>query len=380
MRSRRKSVSALALALASASGFVSLVSGCAPELEVVEEEHLDYAWDPSFEPCAGNAAHMDAALVMYAEYHGVDPAGFGRQLYAWLGHDELEAAYGKDVSGVGGFARSGESYGLAPLIVHELAHLVRFEIYPRAASRLLVEGHAEALEGSGYYPRADRSEQLTPLVERLDPRPFIDGPLPEDLSYYPAAGSFVTYLLGVYGLDPFDELIGRVPRTPSGRRFRRDVERVYGQDLDALVEEFLAATTCPEDAPPPPLPPICAAPGIEPLGASTWVYARTLDCSAEDVVGDREALALHHVTLEIPADGVYELQLFGDSAIIAALAPCGPCPWLRSSIQLAEGRRYVTPLRAGRYALSLQGPGAEVSLAGVAVSLFSDDASAVDEP
>ncbi len=123
-------------------------------------------------------------------------------------------------------------------------------------------------------------------------------------------------------------------------------------------------TECPEDAHSVPLPPICGAPRLEPTGAETWLYTRVLECSMDGVVGSRDEHVLGHVTIDLPSDGMYELASFGDGSVIGALAPCGPCPWLRQAEGIYDSQSFVA-LIEGRYVLSLRGPGDETSLAGV---------------
>jgi len=116
-------------------------------------------------------------------------------------------------------------------------------------------------------------------------------------------------------------------------------------------------------------------PLLEPMGASTWIYAQALGCSSENVVGDRDGSQLHHVTLDLPSDGEYEVVTFGDSMLESALAlaPCAPCPWLRSAVHSRGAMRQTVPLSAGRYVLSLSAPGDGVFLGGVGISLISPE-------
>ncbi|MEZ4383107.1 MAG: hypothetical protein R3A79_17400 [Nannocystaceae bacterium] len=330
-------------------------------LEVIEGEYIDYMWDRSLTPCAGTASAVDATIPWIAAQLGHDADALGPLEYRWLPPEVVDDLYNGDtpVEYIGGYARRGYTNVGYPTSPHELTHLV--DIGTRSARArphpLLAEGLAVAFDEG---LRGDRG----PALSAIDPRPFIDGPLPRDLSHYPAAGSFVAYILGRYGVERFYELWDALPADAEGERFREVFTAVYGEALDPLIDDFLTGATCPADAVAVPLPPSCAAPTIPWESAETWSYRRALACGDDDVFGDADGAAAHQVTVEVAVAGTYDVSSVGDAWQGATLKPCAPCPWIRERVGLQGGSKRRVELAAGRYAVLFTVAGDTPALAG----------------
>jgi hypothetical protein len=357
--SRRPRPRRLALGIAA----VLATAACDDELDVdvVHGEHLDYAWESTLRPCAGTAAALDGLVPWVADQLGIATEGAPRVTYTWLEPEAFAAAYdgSRPVAELSGWAPGEEAFARDPALDHEVIHLVDHIDGGYSKHPLLTEGLAVAFE------------EDMPL--RLDPRPVIDDGDESFETLYPAGGSFVSYLLGLYGPEPLRELMDALPRRASGERFREEFAAIYGRPLDDVIDELLTATTCPEGALPLPLPRSCGAPTIPWESADTWRHARTLDCDADDVYGDAEGDASAQVTVDIEAPGTYTFTSYGDRWQSAVLRPCGPCPWLGARTKASSGELVTVELAAGRYSVTLRGRGDVTALAGVA--LLRDDSA-----
>lgn len=357
-------------ALVAAASALSPACQSVGDLEVSEGTYVDYMWDPSFTPCTGTAATVDATVPWIVTQLERDLDHLDHLEYRWVSPEVVDATYhgSTPVEYIGGFARGHYTNVQVPTSPHELTHLVALVEEERVLPhRLLAEGLAVALEEE---PHTTSSEFL---ISSLDPRPYIDAPLPDDLSYYDAGGSFVAYLLGRFGVERFYALLRAVPSGASGERFREEFADVYGVELDPFIDDYIWARACPDDAHPVPLPPSCGAPTIPWEDDDTWIYSRALDCGDNDVFGDADKMAEHQVTLEIPADGSFTLTNLGDAWQQVLLKPCAPCPWLRERKILDGGEQREVELEAGRYSLRILFPGDVAALAGVALTRVADD-------
>jgi hypothetical protein len=341
----------LALGFATVLAATSACDDDEVDLDVVHGDHLDYAWEATLRPCAGTAAALDSLVPWVAGQLGLDLDGLARVSYTWLGPEGFIVVYNgsRPVAEVNGWAPDGEAIAREPALDHEVIHLVDYIAGGvREQHPLLTEGLAVAFDEK--------------LPSQLDPRPVIDDG--DTTALYPAGGSLVAYLLGLYGPEPLLELMEAVPGRASGERFREEFAAIYGRPLDEVVDDLLNSTICPEGALMLPLPRSCSAPTISWEDADTWTHARSLDCSADDVYGDEDGDAGSQVTLEVETPGAYVFTSYGDLWQSAALRPCGPCPWLGDRLVANSGERRHVELAAGRYSVTLRGRGDITTLAG----------------
>ncbi len=329
------------------------------ELPTVEGQHIDYRWEPQLTPCGGAGAALDEAVPWFGAQLGLAESRYPKSSYSWISDNTFEERHGTlDYEGI---AYRGRADGRSPNIIHEIAHLVDGR-WRRQGPRFFVEGLAVALD-----PRHS-ADLLSP---RIDPTPYIDGPLPDDLSYYSAAGSIVTYLLGRFGPGRFREFTEKLSTRASGEEIRAAFAAVYDEDLDDLIADFLVASECPEDALPLPQPLSCGAPRVPWIDAERWAYARPIRCEDDDVLGghgnDRDSASIYR-TIEIPEDGDYTIALYGDRDVRLTLGSCGPCPWLNELHSLNDGQREEVWLPAGLHMIVLSTKATSIALAGVTVT------------
>ena len=330
------------------------------ELLTVEGQYIDYRWEPQLTPCGGSAAAMDEAVPWLGAQLGLAESRYPDSSYSWISDDTFMWRHG-DLDALGVAYLGGRAEGRESDIIHEIAHLVDGQ-WRRRGPSFFVEGLAVALA-----PRHN-SDLLSP---RLDPIPYIDGPLPEDRSYYDAAGSFVTYLLGRFGPDRFREFTDKLSTRASGEEIREAFAAVYDEDLDDFVADFLVVSECPEDALPLPQPLSCGAPRVPWNDAETWFYARPILCEDDDVIGgygNHQDSATIYRTIEIPEDGDYTIALYGDRDLSLTFGSCGPCPWLNERHSLREGRLKKVSLAAGLHMMVLSTQATSIALAGVTLT------------
>ena len=352
----RRARAGLALALA-------CTSAAACEQEEHERwigPHLEYVWDRVFEPCAGTFHSMDGFIPFAAEQLDVDVDALGDLTYLWLTRDEI-----REIPGIvhGGAAIGRHVFMPAPAVRHELVHLLESTRLTFGGPRFLTEGIAVALE-----------ERLTdgPRYFRSDPRPYLTQGYLEGFDFYEPAGAFVAYLLSMYGPGPLFELYERLTLGAADGVFAAVFADVYGRDLDAEVEAYLAAETCPEGASTIPIPYECVAPTIPWERPHRWSYARRLTCDDDDVVGEPGSM-FTAVTLDIPVDGDYEITAAGDR-VHGTLIPCGGCPWLAENAFVRPRRLH---LERGRHALRLWG--FDGALTAVSIRLVAEDGPDEDD-
>ncbi len=343
---------------------VFVLGACGPsELATAEGMYIDYHWEPELTPCGGEAAALDEAVPWIGAQLDLEERRYPENSYSWISDETFEELYG--TLRYAGRAERNGAYARVPTLIHEIAHLVDFRWRKRGPA-FFIEGLAVAFTPQRYY------EYLSP---RLDPRPYIDGPLPEDLSFYPAAGSFVTYLLGRFGPRIFRDFTESLGSRASGAEIREACAEIYGEDLDTFVDEYLAASECPENALPVPQPLSCGAPRVPWVDAETWLYARSIECAADDVqggYGGAQDQATVYRTLEIPADGTYTLTFYGDRDVTLTLEPCGACPWLELRHVFHVGERLEVPLRAGLHTFVLSTEATSSALVGVILTPVHD--------
>lgn len=347
---------------------VAPIVACAPEIEVWEGDHLDYEWEPPLQPCDGARERLDAYVPFVADQLGLDQGERSRITYSWLTPESYEAITRSRPST--GFALYRHAYSMLPLHYHEVVHTV---VHQRRFGGLsfLNEGLAVAFDSSDiYFLHADSWGPL-PRFDRVDPRPYLDHRLSRDGSgFYPPAGAFVAYLLSRHGPEKVLRLHERLDLAASPERFAEVFADVFGAPLDDEVATYLDDDTCPEEATVVPQPFACAAPVLPWVSPERWQDARAFACLDADADGlhDRRDAS---VSLEIPEDGLYRVDVVGDEWAAALLVPCGRCPWLAEDTYLKPGARVLT-LTAGHHAINYDTGILEPGLVGVAITRVGD--------
>ncbi|MEZ4453802.1 MAG: hypothetical protein R3B09_30380 [Nannocystaceae bacterium] len=362
--------SALAAALASAlaAALASALACSVPEYEAVDGEHLRFEHDAADRPCAGAVRSLDALVPFFADaYHRPTPPPLR---YTWIAASEgpsLPFDVADPCAGEVGCSVGSHAFAEGPFDVHELAHVV----YGGLSTPFFREGIAVAL--APYHLNGDSLEILRgPRYPELpsDPRVWMGARADIDVDDR-TAGAFVSFLLVRHGPDKFADLFDHLGALDSMVRVRAVFRGVYGVELDDEVERFLAGVPCP-DEPFPLVPYECLGPEI-PWGDGRWTLGTRLACDDDAVAGGLSAagdldLARRSVTLEVPADGAYELRLTGDPGVGARLGPCFGCPWDAEDVAVDDAQRSLTvSLRAGHHYLLLLGAARPVATVGVAL-------------
>lgn len=317
--------------------------GPARALPVVswEGEHLRVATDVEAPLCGGTAPYMDRLLGALGEQLGTPLSH--RPIYYLLDGEIAEYdtpceadAYGCS-DGAAAYAR------IAPMD-HEIVHLARSAIgfsYP-----LIEEGAAEYW-GDDADIRGPLRGDVLDIASRGSEFPF---------ELYPRAGHFVAYLIDDRGEEAFGELSMRTSFQSSLAEFREAVVGVYGEELEALVEDYeVSYPECLQNEYRAALGDCAFAPAL-PLcdeSGATLRIQRQFSCGDEDVLGPRFGRLWTTIPVEIPVGGIVGLRFTASSEIDvqlklrrcgggcgrASLGPFGPSETLRS--QSFEAGRHV---------------------------------------
>jgi len=339
--------------MATATAIVLVASGCAdPEIIDAPGEHIDVHYSVEYELCEGTVAYFDRGIVSLADQLGLDLETFEHLTFTWIGTEEFDETSRFYFENQGGWAWGSKSYSKHPLLFHEVVHMVVHQDKYNAIT-FLTEGIATAFEGPDllFYKRA------TPL--HVDPRPLL-GARYRKIDY-PTAAAFVSYLFARFGPAPLMELNRQLRYLSTGGKFRRRFERIYGLDLDSVVDDYLSDETCPELMTSP-LPPSCRGEAIPWTDDGRWIYARVMSCGDEDVaggIGGGHDMANLSVTLNVEQAGTYDLALISDHDLQGVLMPCGGCPWIEGHVQDVEVGHHEITLLPGVYALTLSGRASE---------------------
>ncbi|WAS92916.1 hypothetical protein [Nannocystis punicea] len=329
-----------------------------PETEVVRGELVDYHHSLGLELCGGTVALYDLAARRAGELLDLPATGLKRVAYYWLTEADYASLWveGSRCAAASGCAVGLRSAGHAPVLPHEIVHTIANQLNGSAAP-FLTEGFADAVIDA-------------PMEER-DPRPYMtldQGGITDGVGYW-VASRFIRYLLQVHGAERFAALYRSVPEVSELDDWDEAVRASYGVSLDALVEEYLAATECPSDLPS--LPRLeCDAPALMADPAGSFAWTSSLYCDGPEVVGGMQPpgepivfgethLELRR-TIEIVEAGEYEIAVVtpeGEGTRGQVLiAECDGCAWLRGYEAVLEGSMTETHrLEPGRYAVVLRG-------------------------
>ncbi|HFE46470.1 MAG TPA: hypothetical protein ENJ18_13410 [Nannocystis exedens] len=331
-----------------------------PEISVIvqEGERIDLIYDDEFLLCGGTVSAFDRWIEFAARQLELDPDSFEHKTYTWLGSEDYKEISPRTAVDADGWAFGSESYATTPDLFHEVTHMVAHEVKVNAIT-FLAEGLATALGGQAGNPI---------IVDgRIDPRPYLGSRYRK--IEYSIAGSFVGYLLTIYGPGRLWQLNQELRFLSTAGRFRRQFRAVYGAELDDVVDDYLNNETCPEERWKAPLSPACDGQEVPWADEDRWYYARVIDCSDADVVGglsvgnDRASVAL---TLRIEHSDLFSVRVLGEPWALGVLSRCGGCPWLDRSYFVGEEKNLVY-LKEGVYSLVLHARASDITPVLVAI-------------
>jgi hypothetical protein len=206
---------------------LAVACGCSDEPAlppiVWEGEHLQFGTNADDSTiCAGTLPYLDGVVGHLGEVFGRPNA---RVSYYWLpdGTDTYCPA------GVEGCVNDRGTFSRHTIHQHELAHAVR---WPSRLYMPLEEGLAEAFGDD--WNRFPVQGDIRDLLEA----PTANGYLPG--GGYGLAAHFVSYLDADYGLDTLIELDARTDYEQSYASAAAAFERVYGEPLDTVVDDYEA--------------------------------------------------------------------------------------------------------------------------------------------
>lgn len=323
--------------------------------------HDHYVHSPELEPCGGNAAAVEAVIAHAAATIGIPADQVSALSFTWYTEDAFAAELDCG-DAMTCFDRS-DVYSVTPIAEEAIAGAVLLGLSERP-SPFLAQGLSRVL-GSPSIP----SNQ----PEDRDPRPHLVGFGHERPgSATRSATQFVAYLLQVHGADRMRTLYRTLPPEPTQTDWEAAFAYIYGTSLDAIVETYLAATTCPADVPP--LPSVaCLGPELA-SADGVLTFERVLACGDDDVVGGFDDVV--PVWLEggwgyrisrrfsVEVAGQYDLTAAiprGPSgyAGYATIRACGGCSWLPEPAPVVGDSSERVWLAAGVYAFEIQAFGVE---------------------
>lgn len=213
--------------------------------------HFVYHWSPGDEP--PDSAYQERHLAWLTAGLGVEPSG-PLEYFKYRDSEQLAELTGH-TRGTG-FAEDG-GYRFHTIWAkdnHEYVHaLITAEVGTPPA--LFNEGVAVAHHGASFSGELDGDPLWNGLPVRGQVRSLRDaGGVPslnallENGAFhgvdagvsYPVAGSFVRYLIDVYGPDRLVSLLASCPRDASASTVRATVLEAYDMEIDTLWAEWLA--------------------------------------------------------------------------------------------------------------------------------------------
>ena len=334
--------------------------GCQPELERVQGEHIVYEYSDELRPCAGNVEFIDG-LVPFLEGNLAVTAP--RTLsYAWLTDEDVPRGVKRDAGDMhlAGMANGREAWGEDPVLVHEVAHMVMGE---GESAPFFEEGVATAMDllsPSGGGPR-----YLAEIT--FDPRETMTAAGSADVDYA-AGGLFVSFLLVRHGPERLRDFYRALTSPFTLERIGGEFQRVYGVSFDAEIETFM-------EGPPPCEPDHFVMQLSECTGATvpwederTWRLAETMSCDTPGVVGGLGGVApndawpsFHAVTLDVPNDAVYMLEIKTTGKETVRFGRCFGCPWETDDTILFNNTKLPLRLEAGKYYVRVNGSSDEAN-------------------
>ncbi len=328
-------------------GLLGLALGsCAEEpsdLTVLHGPYVDYQHSPDLTPCSGNLDEVNNFVTSVAGAMKISLDGLPSLSFSWVTPEDLAERTSECTDSC---ALGERALSIRPIINHELAHALYYQVNAHPVE-LLSEGFATAMDILHYIDYG--------AIESRDPRDPLDGSdVTPDL--YGKSGLFVIYLIQRFGAANFQALYASLDRGASRAGWDEAFQTVYGSPVDAIVEEYLAATDCPDDVTP--FPPYgCEAP-LLPMENGAWHYHRTLRCADPDVFGgvDNFAGFATTVTLDVKSEGDYDVSLVSptDAKSLLSIAECNRCRWLPEAIVLGQGQVRRATFAPGRHVMTIR--------------------------
>lgn len=277
-----------------AAGVLAAASGCSDEPPlppiVWEGEHLRFGTDADDSTiCAGTLPYLDGVVGHLGEVFGRTDA---RVSYYWLpdGTDAYCPA------GAEGCVNDRGTFSRYTIHQHELVHAVR---WPGGLYMPLEEGLAEAFGDD--WNRFPVQGDIRDLLEDPSGNGYLPG------GGYGLAAHFVSYLDATYGLEALIALDAKTDYDQSFVSTLAAFEQVYGEPLDAVVDDYEAeyprcsTLTFRDKAYD------CSRNVVEVSGMLGERVARdiSLSCDAETVLGPRLGKRWATMTLDIKVGGRY---------------------------------------------------------------------------
>ena len=334
-------------------GIIALVlllgGACSLDLVVVAGESVDYGHAPELQPCAGNAVYVNNFAFFIEELLGL--GNFGHASFSWIAEEELGKRKLRSCDGTIGCNIKSTSFSQWPIHLHEVVHSLMYSINDDPLP-FLREGLATALDMPGGLTLAvlqgDGPSSADPRTELTKI---------ESIDYY-KAGLFVLYLLQRHGIEKFGELYRRAHSGISSSTIHALFLKIYGFDIDEMVNTYLSTSNCPVGTTPVPWYE-CSAPLLL-AEDEVWIFERSVDCAAQDVRGGLESEwgIVAGATFVVTLPGIYEIELDTPTPALVHVAACGHCRWLSPqalfsgespvTVFLADGPHFVTTRLLGR--------------------------------
>lgn len=353
-----------------AVGSTSTADGTTSEPEEIdyEGEHVVLITDSPDDPCGGTMAHMDRLIKRLAERLAVLPPVLDERIqFIWM-HDpaDVEELCGFSES-VAGCANGNRIYSRSLPLNHELVHSVSFAAgYPPP---FFTEGLAAAYSGYNAWPVPEHvfsssEEDILALLTRSSLE------IAGTPGGYEGAARFTAYLVDQYGMDAYLELYSLLPRDSHLETIDQLFQETFGVSLAESVEGFGPPWTDNQTNIDPQLSE-CAAREVSWDGEVINMSGAVL-CTNDTAIGPYDLGRVEQqYTIEVPADGLYELRIEGNEAeaelgqdffdfdfdppfIGVSLVPCavGAPGFMETSV---NGTPRIGQLKAGRHSLRLLG-------------------------
>lgn len=341
--SRKRGVCAARLVVLAALA----ASGCGRER--VDGEFVRYVHDEAMTVCGRTPAYVDDFVPFLAMELGLDVPS--RVTYKWIDADSVRRSCAAEAYGC---AVGRVAYAEDPLLLHEVVHAIgsanAMNVQP-----FLREGLAEAYDPLGRFGLGPRY-LIRAEGERLpDPRPLLD-----DWSYasgYGLPASFVAFLLARHGPESFVALARATSASPVFE-MRATFRKIYGTELDAEAELFMAGAPCDGDEFAV-RPYDCAMPSV-PWSGGVWEFEAMMDCGEAEVAGGIDkAEGADYMVRSVVTDvtaGAYTLRVLGDGEVGIQIGACGGCPWTRVDVGARPGKPVSTTLEAGQHFVRIVAP------------------------
>jgi hypothetical protein len=336
------------------------IGACLPEFETVSGTRILYEYSETAQPCAGTVSYLDRVVYFLEGQLAVSAPRSLR--YSWLIDDEaVPPSIFKP--GAVDWVVGRHAISSRPALVHEIVHLVT----GNAAPPFFREGLATAydpLQTNGV------GERYRDSID-FDPRDTMSALNYLDVDYA-EAGLFVSFLLTRYGPERFQSFYTRIPSPSSMASIRLAFRSVYGVELDAEAEIFMAG--------PPDCEPDyfslqvddCSAP-LQDWENGQWSTVDVLDCEMLEVVGgirpSQGETSFRQFTLEVATPGDYLIEATGDPLetvetedVMIRLGPCFGCVWDDPNELLRLGEARTLNLQVGKHYLRVSGNSARAPL------------------